>query len=260
MNLEVAKECEEAVRQAGAKPATVCVFRGRVCVGMSAGEMERLAADPAAHKCAARDIGAVAAAGLNGGTTVSGTLAIAAGAGIKVMSTGGIGGVHRGDVGDVSADLLQLTRSEVTVVSTGAKAILDLPRTLEALDTMGVPVLGYGTDEFPGFYTAETGLRLTHRVDTVKQAVAAIRTYRDTGYHGGILVVQPPPVSMPAKDLEEVLGQSLLCAVEQGIRGADVTPFLLASLADASGGRTLEINRQLLSANARLAGEIAVAL
>lgn len=260
LNLEVAMECEEMVRQAGANPATVCVFRGRVCVGMSAGEMERLAADPAAYKCAARDIGAVVAAGLNGGTTVSGTLAIAARAGIAVMSTGGIGGVHRGEGGDVSADLQQLTRSAVTVVCTGAKAILDVPRTLEALDTMGVPVLGYGTKEFPAFYTKETGLRVTHGVDTVKQAARAIRAYRDTGYSGGILVVQPPPISMPAKDLEEVLAQSLVCAVEQGIRGADVTPFLLASLADASGGRTLEINRKLLAANATLAGQIACAL
>jgi len=260
LNLEVARECEEAVREAGAKPVTIAVLDGRVRPGLDAADLERLAADTTATKCAARDIGALVASGRNGGTTVSGTLAIASAAGIEVMSTGGIGGVHRGQDGDVSADLHQLARSPVTVVTTGAKAILDLPRTLEYLDTLGIPVLGYRTAQFPGFYTAETGLSLSHRFDSVPAVVKAISSYRSSGYGAAILVVQPPPDGMQAVDLEQALQGCLAKASEEGITGAAVTPFLLASLAKATSGRTLEINRRLLVANARLAAEIAAQL
>jgi len=261
LNLQVARDCEAAVREAGALPMTIAVFEGRVRVGLDAAELERLAADTNACKCAARDVGPLVAAGRSGGTTVSATLAIAASAGIEVMSTGGIGGVHRvhggGHDGDVSADLHQLTRSPVTVVSTGAKAILDLPRTLEYLDTLGVPVLGYQTGEFPGFHTAETGLSLSHRLDSVAAVAGAIRAIRNTGYNAAILVVQQPPEGMPAAELEKVLQVGLAKASEKAITGSAVTPFLLASLAEATSGRTLEINRRLLIANARLAGAIA---
>lgn len=260
LNLQVARECEAAVREAGASPATIAVLDGRVRVGLEAAELERLAGDITACKCAARDIGALVAAGRSGGTTVSGTLGIAAAAGIEVMSTGGIGGVHRGGHGDVSADLHQLARSPVTVVTSGAKAILDLPRTLEYLDTLGVPALGYRTAEFPGFYTSETGLSLSHRLDSVAGVADAVRAYRNHGYRAAILVVQPPPGGMPAAELEQAIQGCLTKASEKGIAGSAVTPFLLASLAEATSGRTLEINRRLLVANARLAAEIAYAL
>ncbi len=271
LNLEVARECEAAVRQAGAVPATVAVLDGEIRVGLAPEELERLAADSRAGKCAARDLGALVAAGRSAGTTVSATLAVSAVAvaakgasldvaGIAVMSTGGIGGVHRGDGSDVSADLAQLARSPVLVVSAGAKAILDLPRTLERLETLGVPVLGYGADEFPGFYTRETGLRLEHRFDTPEAIARAVVIYRQLGYQGGILVAQPPPESMGPQELESALERVLARAKEKGISGPATTPFLLAALAEETGGRTLELNRKLLVANARLAGEIACAL
>jgi len=257
LNLEVARECEAALRQARAVPATVAVLDGEIRVGLAADELQRLATDCRAGKCAARDLGALAAQGLSAGTTVSATLAVAAAAAITVMSTGGIGGVHRGDASDVSADLPQLARSPVLVVSAGAKAILDLPRTLERLETLGVPVLGYGTDEFPGFYTRETGLRLEHRFDTPETLVRAAHAYRRLGYQAGILVVQPPPESLAREELETALERALSRAREKGITGPATTPFLLAALAEETHGRTLELNRKLLVANARLAGEIA---
>lgn len=261
-NLKVARECEAAVREAGAVPATVAVFEGEIRAGLGAAELERLAGDTKAEKCGARDLGALVARGVSGGTTVSGTLAVAAAAGIPVMSTGGIGGVHRGEgaVFDISADLPQLARSQVTVVCAGAKAILDLPRTFEHLETLGVPVLGHGTGEFPGIYVKETGLRLAHRFDSVTDLARAIKAYRAGRYQGGILVVQPPPESLSSQELEEALGRAMVRQAEQGITGPGTTPFLLAALAEETGGRTLEINRGLLVACARLAGEIARAV
>jgi pseudouridine-5'-phosphate glycosidase len=260
LNLQVARECEAGVRETGAEPATIAVLDGVIRVGLTSEELQRLANDQQARKCAARDLGALVAAGWSGGTTVSATLVIAAQAGIAIMSTGGIGGVHGGGASDVSADLHQLTRSPVTVVCCGAKAILDLPRTVEYLDTLGVPVLGFGTDEFPGFYVRETGLRLAHRFDTPEELAPAITAYRRAGYPGGILAVQPPPESLTPGDLQKALEPALDRAARQGISGAAVTPFLLAALAEATSGRTLEINRRLLSANARLAAEIGKAM
>ena len=260
MNLEVARECEAAVRRAGAVPAGVAVFEGEVRVGLAPEEMERLANDQGAGKCAARDLGALAAAGRSGGATVSATMAVAAAVGVAVMSTGGIGGVHLGDGFDISADLPQLARSPVLVVSAGAKAILDLARTLEYLETLGVPVLGYGTNQFPRFYVRETGLRLAHRFDTPEAVARAAAAYRALGYTGGILVAQPPPESLPREELEKALDSAVARATGQKISGPALTPFLLAALAEETGGRTLELNRKLLVANARLAGEIACVL
>ncbi len=259
LNLQVARECEAAVREEGAIPATIGILDGRICSELTPAELERLALMECAQKCGAPDIGALVARGGSGGTTVSGTLALAAHAGIVVMSTGGIGGVHRGGA-DVSADLLQLARSPVTVVCSGAKSILDLPRTLEALETFGVPVLGYCTDEFPGFYIAKTGLRLTHRVESPQGVVRAVQAYRAIGYGGAILVTRPAPGAMPPAALEEELQAALAQADEQGITGAAVTPFLLKALAEETSGKTLEINRGLLIENARLAARIAVRL
>jgi pseudouridylate synthase len=259
LNLEVARECETAVREAGAEPATIAILGGKVRVGISDDELVALAEDTEARKCAVQDIGMIVAHGQRGGTTVSATLAIAAGAGIAVASTGGIGGVHYGSF-DVSPDLLQLTRSAVTLVCSGAKSILNLPGTLALLETLGVPVIGYGTDELPGFFYADTGLPLNHRLDTPDEVATAVTAYRSAGYSGAILVTQPPADPLSREYVEKALEKAMAAAEEEGVSGQDVTPFLLTQLADITDGETLQVNRELLRANAELAARIAVAL
>jgi pseudouridine-5'-phosphate glycosidase len=263
-NLEVARACEAAVRKTGASPLTVGVLEGNVRVGLSAKELEKLALDTEAEKCAVQDIGRLAATGGSGGATVSATLALAARARIAVMCTGGIGGVHRSAARerrwDVSADLLQLTRSPVIVVCAGAKCVLDLPRTLEALDTLGVPVVGFQTMEFPGFFYSETGLVLRHWCSSIRELAAAMKAYRKSGYAGAILVVQPPPEELDPVKTELLIRAALEESHRLKISGPGVTPFLLSALAEASDGRTLEINRKLLLACAETAGKLAMAL
>jgi pseudouridine-5'-phosphate glycosidase len=258
-NLEVARECEAAVREAGADPATIAIVAGKVRIGLSDEELVALAADTAARKCAVQDIGMIVARGERGGTTVSAMLAIAAGAGIAVASTGGIGGVHYGSF-DVSADLLQMTRSAITLVCAGAKSILNLPGTLEVLETLGVPVIGYGTDEFPGFFYADTGLPLRHRLDTPAEVATAVSAYRSAGYGGAILVVQPPEDPLSREYVEKALEKAAEAAEEAGVTGQEITPFLLAQLAEITEGETLAVNRELLKSNAALAGKIALAM
>ena len=257
LNLEVARECEAAVSRAEAEPVTIAIIAGRAAIGLSEDELVELARDTEARKCAVQDIGVLIAAGVRAGTTVSATVALAAGAGIAVMSTGGIGGVHFGSF-DVSADLLQLTRSAVTVVCSGAKSILDLPATLETLETLGVPVIGYGTDEFPGFYHAETGLTLSHRLDTAGAVAQAIKAYRSVGYSGGILLVQPAPDPMSREETDDLLQDAMKAAEEEGVSGPQVTPFLLSKMAELSKGVTLDVNRELLRANAALAAQLSL--
>jgi len=259
LNLEVAHECEAAVSRAGAVPVTIAIIGGRAAVGLSEDELVELARDTDARKCAVQDIGVLVAAGVRAGTTVSATLALAAGAGLAVMSTGGIGGVHFGSF-DVSGDLLQLTRSAVTVVCSGAKSILDLPATLEALETLGIPVIGYGTDEFPGFYHAETGLALSHRLDTPSAVTEAIRAYRAAGYVGGILLVQPAPDPMSREETDDLVRDAMEKAEADGVSGQQVTPYLLSKMAELSKGVTLDVNRELLVANAALAAQLALFL
>jgi pseudouridine-5'-phosphate glycosidase len=264
-NLETALAAEEAVRESGAMPATTAIEGGRLIVGADRGLLERLAdPDQSVAKAASRDIGPLLAAGRLASTTVSATMRTAHLAGIAVFATGGIGGVHRGASAsfDVSSDIDELAATPVAVVSAGAKSILDLPATLELLETRRVPVVGYGTDELPAFYATTSGLRLPHRVDTPEAAAAAIAAHRSIPGAGGILVVQPPPADLaidPAQ-IDRWVAEALADTERHGIGGGALTPHLLDHLARASGGRTLRVNIGLIVANARLAGRIASAL
>ncbi|MFQ5774912.1 MAG: pseudouridine-5'-phosphate glycosidase [Kiloniellaceae bacterium] len=262
-NLEAVRRMDAAVRAAGAVPATIGVLDGKVRVGLDAGEIARFATAKDVAKVSRRDLAAVLAGKACGATTVAASVACAALAGIRVFATGGIGGVHRGGERslDVSADLSELARSPVAVVCAGAKAILDLPRTLEVLETAGVPVIGYGTDEFPAFFTRRSGLALDARVDTPEEAANLLRAHWGLGPGGGVVIANPPPAeAAPDSDsLERWIEQALATAQAQGVRGKAVTPFVLARLAELSGGRTVAANLALLEANARLAGQIAAA-
>ena len=262
VNLEAARVCEEAVRQAGAVPAVVAVVEGVVRCGLSAEEVRRLATGPdRPWKIGVGELASATLQKATGGTTVSATCAVAAACGLPIFATGGIGGVHRGEAGDVSADLAALARYPGMVVCAGAKSVLDLPRTLEALEALGVPVLGYKTSEFPAFYADHSGLPLEHRADTPELAAEALRAQRALGLPQAIVLAVPPPVDV-ALDRDE-LDRALLAAEaeakRQGVAGKAVTPFLLARLVEATGGRTLRANVALLAMNARVAGEIAVA-
>ena len=263
VNLEAARVCEEAVRQAGAVPAVVAVVDGVVRCGLSAEEVRRLASG--AERRWKVGVGELASAVLQkatGGTTVSATCAVAEACGLPVFATGGIGGVHRGEGGDVSADLAALARYPGMVVCAGAKSVLDLPRTLEALEALGVPVLGYGTSEFPAFYADRSGLRLEHRADTPELAAEALQAQRDLlGLPQAIVLTVPPPleVTIDHDELDRALLAAEAEAKRQGVSGKAVTPFLLARLVEATGGRTLRANVALLAMNARVAGEVAVA-
>ncbi|HEY7452736.1 MAG TPA: pseudouridine-5'-phosphate glycosidase [Candidatus Limnocylindria bacterium] len=264
-NLETARASEFAVRAAGAVPATTAVADGQAVVGADAALLERLA-DPEARvaKAGSRDLGPLLAGGALASTTVSATLRIAAAAGIPIMATGGIGGVHRGAerTFDVSADIDELATAPVAVVCSGAKAILDLPATLELLESRRVPVVGMGTAELPAFYSRTSGLPLAHRVDSADEAARAIAAHRALPGAGGLLLVQPPPadVAIPAKEVNAWIGAALLAAENEGVAGGAVTPFLLGRVVGASGGRALRANIGLIVANARTAAEVAIAL
>jgi pseudouridine-5'-phosphate glycosidase len=263
-NIETALAAEAAVRGEGAVPATVAIDAGHLLVGVTTEVLERLAdTRNAPAKAASRDLGPLLAAGRLAATTVSATVRAAHWAGIELFATGGIGGVHRGagTSFDVSSDIDELAATHVAVVSSGAKSILDLPATIELLETRRIPVIGLGVDELPAFYAASSGLHLSHRVDTPRQAADAIRAHFEIPGSGGILFVQPPPadVAMPADALEGWIATAVAAAEELGIRGGSVTPFVLARVADASGGRTLRANVALVVNNARVAAQVAVA-
>lgn len=264
-NLETALAAEEAVRAGGALPATVAVADGRIVVGAGPELLQRLA-DPAREvpKAASRDLGPLLASRALAATTVSATVRAARSAGIGIMATGGIGGVHRGAERsfDVSGDIDELAATPIAVVCSGAKSILDLPATLELLETRRVPVVGYGVDELPAFYSVSSGLRVPHRVDGPEKAAAAIASHRSIPGAGAILMVQPPPEDL-AIDRHEVdawIDDALQDAEQRGISGGAVTPHLLAHVARASDGRTLRVNVALIVANARTAAEIASVL
>ncbi|MBI3391883.1 MAG: pseudouridine-5'-phosphate glycosidase [Nitrospirae bacterium] len=263
VNREAALEMEQAVRAAGAVPATIAVIDGSVRVGLSASAIDSLSRGEGIGKAGARDVPFLVATKGTAGTTVSATIRIAALAGIRIVATGGIGGVHRGaeNTFDVSADLREISRTSVAVVSSGAKSVLDLPKTLEMLESLGVPVVGFRTGEFPAFYSARSGLHLEQRVQTPIEAAAVVRESHALGL-GGPLIVQPVPEDkgLDPAWLEETIGEALLYAEREGIRGNAVTPFLLRAVAEATGGASIEANRALLVANARTAGEIAVEL
>ena len=251
----VGVESARCVRDAGAVPATVGILDGVLRIGLPDFELERFTAD--ARKVGPRDLAAAVAQRAVGATTVGGTLAACRATGIRSMGTGGIGGVHRGDRTDVSADLHELAQTEVLVVSSGIKSVLDVPATMELLETLGVPVLGFRTDELPLFYTARGGPPVPARVESAEEAAAVARMHWQLKRRSGLVLAQPPPTSLD--DVEPLIQQALAAAEEQGVSGPAVTPFVLAFLHDRSGGRTREVNRELVLANARLAAEVAVA-
>lgn len=261
-NFRLAQALEQVVRGQGATPATMALLDGKVHLGLSETQLERLANEDGARKISKRDFGIALARGENGGTTVAGTLIAARQAGIRVFATGGIGGVHRNAPFDVSADLPELGRSPLVVVCAGAKSILDLPATLEVLETMGVAVLGYQTDDFPAFYSASSGLPVNVRVESAQDVVRIARAHWQMGLESALLVVQPPPAEAALADeqLEEAIQAALAEAEQNHIRGAAVTPFLLERVSRLSGGASLQANLALLENNARLAAQIAAAL
>lgn len=260
-NLEAAMACEKLVRAEGAVPATVAMLDGMLRVGLSPEEIERLAASRAAVKVSRRDIASAHLLRQSGGTTVAATLVAAEAAGIRVLSTGGIGGVHR-EPHDVSTDLPELARARVVVVCAGAKSILDLPATLEALETLGVPVLGYQSETFPAFYSRDSGLRVSLRIDSLEQAAAFARAHWQLVRSGGILltVACPTDAALTNAEVEQLIRDALGDSHKEGIRGNQVTPFLLARVARKSGGKTLSANLALLRNNATHAARLAVAL
>ncbi len=257
-----ARRCEDAVRRAGAVPATVGIVAGRVVVGCNLAELERLA-DAATHaaKAGERDLAPVAARGGYAGTTVSGTVAVAARCGIRVVATGGIGGVHRAPPGrwDVSADLASLARHPVAVVCAGAKAVLDLPRTVEALESLSILVLGYRTGEFPAFYLGGSGLPVEHRVDDADAAARILRLRFHDFAGGGALVVQPPPGGGLGEAAHKAVDAAVRKLRRSRVAGKEATPFLLEAVDRATGGAARKVNLDLLEANAALAGAIALA-
>lgn len=264
-NLETHRAAEEAVRREGAVPALVAVVAGVARAGFSGTEAEVLArAGRSVRKATTRDLGLLAARRESGATTVAATMAIASAAGIRVFATGGIGGVHRGaaETFDVSADLLELSRTRVAVVASGAKAVLDLPKTLEALETLGVLVLGFGTFEFPAFWIRGSGLTLEVRCDDAGEVARTVLAHWAWSSAGGVLVANPVPeeAALPREEMEEVIGRSLAAARAAGVTGKEVTPFLLARLADETAGKSLVANRALVVSNAGVAARVAVAL
>jgi pseudouridine-5'-phosphate glycosidase len=256
--VEVGLESEQRVRAAGAVPMTVGVLDGEIVVGLTEEELSRF--DASARKVGPRDLAACAAQRALGATTVGGTLAVMRACGIAVMGTGGLGGVHRGwnETPDVSADLAQLAATPAIVVSSGAKSLLDVTATMEVLETLGVPVLGWRTDELPLFYTARGGPAVSARVESAAEIARVAVAHWTELEGGGLLVARPPDESLD--DVEPLIDEALRAADEQGIRGQQLTPFVLSFLHRRSEGRTLRANKELVWANAQLAGEIAVAL
>jgi pseudouridine-5'-phosphate glycosidase len=262
-NLELVRRQQAAIRKRGAVPAVIGLWEGEVIVGIDEELLESFARGQDFAKVSRRDIAAVLAKGEPGATTVAGTMICAAAAGIRLFATGGLGGVHRGgeDSFDISADLAELGRTAVAVVSAGAKAILDLPRTLEVLESEGVPVVGWKTDDFPAFYTRRSGLRVSTRVDSAAEA-AALLLAQWSAELAGVLIANPVPeaAALPEQQVEAWIGEALEAAGALGVAGKEVTPFLLRRLAELSEGATSRCNEALLEHNAEVAAEIAVAL
>lgn len=263
-NLETALAVEDIIRAHGAVPATIAVLHGRVKVGLSREDLELLAQASGVLKLSTHDLPFCVSKGLNGATTVAATMRIAALAGIRVFATGGIGGVHRGWESslDISADLIELSRTPVAVVAAGAKAILDLPATLEVLETNMVPVIGVGTDQLPAFYSRMSGLKAPMRLDSAAEIAAFLLAQTRLGIKSGALIANPIPVSdeIPASEINVFIEQALAECAAQKIAAKGVTPFLLARIGGLTQGRSLKANIALVKNNARLGAEIAVAL
>lgn len=264
-NVETALLCERTARENGAEPATIAVIGGKLCAGLTEEQIEYLGkAGTNVAKASRRDLPMLVARGADGATTVAATMIIAAMAGIRVFATGGVGGVHRGaeTTMDISADLDELANTPVAVVCAGAKSILDLGLTLEYLETKGVPVIGYGTEELPAFYTRQSGFGVDYRMDAPEEIAAAIRAQREMEYPGGMLITNPIPeeYSMDKSRIDAAIQRALREANEQGVKGKKITPFLLARIKDLTGGNSLASNIQLVLNNVRLASKIAAAL
>lgn len=258
-NLETAQALEELVRGERATPATIAILGGQIKIGLSAEELVHLATAGGIRKVSRRELSIVVARGLDGATTVAGTMYLAHRVGIKVLATGGIGGVHRQHPFDISADLPELERTPLVVVCSGAKAILDLPRTLEWLETHGVPVLGYRSDRFPAFYSRDSGLPVDVRVDTPKEAARIIQPKRELGVEGAVLIVVPIPEEeeIPLSIVEGAIGKALVQAEEEAITGQALTPFLLRQTGELTEGASLRANIALLKNNAVIAARLA---
>jgi pseudouridine-5'-phosphate glycosidase len=260
-NLETAQSLEREVRACGAVPATIAVIGGAIRVGLDAGELEQLATSKGAMKLSRGDLPYAVTSGRAGATTVAATMICAQMAGIRVFATGGIGGVHRGAESsfDISADLEELARTPVAVVSAGAKALLDLPKTLEVLETRGVPVIGYCTDEFPAFWSQSSGLKTPLRMDSAEEIAAFLRVKWEMGLTGGALVANPVQAEceIPAEQMSGFIAQAVGEAEQRGISGKAVTPWILGRIVELTGGASLRTNIALAQSNARLAAEIA---
>jgi len=260
-NVETARALDAIVRAEGATPATIAIVEGRIKVGLSSEELERFASAKDVAKASRRDLAAYLVKGATAGTTVAATMSIAARVGIEVFGTGGVGGVHRGaaETFDVSADLAELARTPVAVVCAGCKSILDIAKTLEFLETQGVPVVGYGTDAFPAFFARSSGHRLDHRFDTPSELAEAIRAERRLGSQSGILVANPIPEAdaLPADEIEARIEAACREAAQAGIAQKDVTPYLLDRINALTGGKSLRANIALVKNNAALAAKIA---
>ena len=263
-NVETALNVEQIIRDNGAIPATIAIMDGKLKVGLNKDEIESLGKSSDAIKCSRRDIPFILAKKLDGATTVASTMLIASMAGIKVFATGGIGGVHRGaqETFDISADLQELAHTDVAVVCAGAKSILDIGLTLEYLETQGVPVVGFGTDELPAFYTSKSGFGVDYRVDTPEELAEALKTKWDLGIEGGVVVANPipPEYEMDPAVIDSAISEAVREADLKGIKGKESTPFLLAKVKEITGGSSLDSNIQLVYNNAVLGAKIAVEL
>lgn len=264
-NVETAMRVEQAVRAAGAVPATCAIIDGKLNAGLDAAAIELLGkVGSGIPKASRRDLAYLVSQGKNGATTVASTMIIAHFAGIRIFATGGIGGVHRGGENtlDISADLQELAQTPVAVVSAGAKSILDLGLTLEYLETFGVPVIGFGTDEFPAFFTRKSGFGVDYRLDSAQEVAQLLKAHWELGMKSGALIANPAPVDhqLDPDAMQSAIEEALADADRKGIKGKAITPFLLAAVEKLTGGKSLEANIELVLGNARLAGEVAVML
>ncbi|WIV11213.1 pseudouridine-5'-phosphate glycosidase [Proteiniborus sp. MB09-C3] len=263
-NIKTAREVERIVRENGAVPATIAILKGKLTVGLDEKELEILGNSKDVVKASRRDLPFIIAKEMNGATTVAATMIIAAMAGIKVFATGGIGGVHRQaqETFDISADLQELANTDVAVVCAGAKSILDIGLTLEYLETQGVPVIGFGTDEFPAFYTRKSGFKTDYRVDSETELARALKAKWDIGLKGGLVIGNPIPYEyeMDYNNINNAINEALVEAENNGIKGKEATPFLLSKVKDITKGKSLESNIQLVYNNARLAAKLALEL
>jgi pseudouridine-5'-phosphate glycosidase len=262
-NLDCALNCENIVREHGAAPATIAILGGRVKIGVTRKELEYLAQAKNVVKCSRRDLAAVLALGEDGATTVAATMILANRAGIRFFATGGVGGVHRGAENsmDISADLTELQTTDVCVISAGVKSILDIGRTLEYLETLGVPVVAFGQDRFPAFYTPDSGFDAPLRMDTADAVARMLKVKRDLALHGGAIIGNPIPdtYAMPTDRISSAIEEALRRASAKKITGKEITPFLLDTVKELTGGESLEANKHLVYGNAALAADIAAA-